>query len=152
MKTFKMISLGIVEDGALIDYPVKDGIIINQENSQQSWVLELLLDRGYKETFDAYLASGKAMDVKVVISYPGNEPATFHASVCGLSEIEENISVLMSGTLKRGRRRYAEELLSELLSDGLEGDQLLERFETDMLKRPRLRVDEEEESSEESKA
>ncbi|WP_088009547.1 YwpF family protein [Indiicoccus explosivorum] len=148
MKTFKMISLGIVQEGAVVDYPVKDGIIINQENSQQSWVLEMLLDRGYKEAFERFMESGDVSDVKVVISYPGNEPATFQVSVCGVSEIEENVSVLMSGTLKRGRRRYAEELLSELLEDGLEGDQLLERFETDMLTRPRLRVDEEEEAAE----
>ncbi|AQQ54264.1 YwpF family protein [Planococcus lenghuensis] len=142
MKTFKMISLGIIQDDTFVDYPIKDGIIINQENSQQSWVLELLLDRSFIETFEAFKASGEVADVKVVISYPGNEPATFRVSVSDVSEIEENISVLMIGTLKRGRRRYAEELLSELLQNGLEGDELLERFETDMLARPRLRVDE----------
>lgn len=142
MKTFKMISLGIIQDGTVVDYPMKDGIIINQENSQQSWVLELLLDRSFIETFEAFKASGEAADVKVVISYPGNEPAPFRVSVSDVCEIEENISVLMIGTLKRGRRRYAEELLSELLEAGLEGDELLERFEKDMLTRPRLRVDE----------
>ncbi|RNF40002.1 YwpF family protein [Planococcus salinus] len=142
MKTFKMISLGIVDGENLIDYPMVDGIIINQENSRRSWVLEMLIDLEYKEIFDKMKESGEIYDVKVVISYPGNEPATFQVVIYGVKIIGDHISVLMKGTLKRARRKYAETLLSELLEDGLEGDELLERFETDMRKRPVLRKDE----------
>ncbi len=142
MKTFKMLSLGVVENDVVTDYPLEDGIIINQENSHRSWVLEMLMDKTYLETFKKMMDTGNIYDVKVVISYPENEPATFEVAIYDVKVIGEQISVLLKGTLKRARRKYAETLLSELLEDGLAGDDLLERFEDDMRKRPVLRKDE----------
>lgn len=142
MKTFKMLSLGVVENDLVTDYPLEDGIIINQENSHRSWVLEMLMDIRYLDTFKRMMETGHIYDVKVVISYPENEPATFEVAIYGVKIIGEQISVLLKGTLKRARRKYAETLLSELLEDGLEGEELLERFEHDMRKRPGLRKDE----------
>ncbi|MDN7244740.1 YwpF family protein [Planococcus shenhongbingii] len=141
MKTFKMLSLGVVNDEEVINYPLQDGIIINQENSHRSWVLEMLMDLEYQETFQKMMNSGDIYDVKVVISYPDNEPATFQVAIYGVKVMGDQISVLMKGTLKRARRKYAESLLSELLEDGLEGTELLERFEHDMRTRPGLRKD-----------
>ncbi|WP_033540894.1 YwpF family protein [Planococcus sp. CAU13] len=142
MKTFKMLSVGLVENDDVINIPLEDGIIINQENSHRSWVLEMLVDLSHEEKFLGMKESGEINDVKVVISYPENEPATFEVGVYGVKRIGEHISVLMKGTLKRARRKYAETLLSELLEDGLEGDALLNRFESDMRSRPVLRKDE----------
>ena len=142
MKTFKMLSLGVVQDDEVTDYPLSDGIIINQENSHRSWVLEMLMDLDYQETFEKMMNTGEIYDVKVVISYPGNEPATFEVGIYGVKVMGNQISVLMKGILKRARRKYAETLLSELLEDGLEGDELLQRFESDMRTRPGLRKDE----------
>lgn len=142
VKTFKMLSLGLVKEDQVIDYPLHDGIIINQENSHRSWVLEMLMDLEHQETFEKMKETGEIYDVKVVISYPGNEPAPFEVAIYGVKVIGDHISILMKGTLKRARRKYAETLLSELLEDGLEGEELLERFETDMRKRPVLRKDE----------
>jgi hypothetical protein len=142
VKTFKMLSFGVVNDEEVINYPLEDGIIINQENSHRSWVLEMLMDLKYEETFLKMMNGGKIYDVKVVISYPDNEPATFEVAIYGVKVMGDQISVLMKGTLKRARRQYAETLLSELLEDGLEGEELLERFEQDMRTRPGLRKDE----------
>lgn len=142
MKTFKMLSIGLVENDAITNYPIEDGIIINQENSHRSWVLEMLVELSYEEKFKAMMDSGEIYDVKVIISYPENEPATFEVGVYAVKQIGGHISVLMKGTLKRARRKYAETLLSELLDEGLEGDQLLDRFESDMRSRPVLRKDE----------
>lgn len=142
MKTFKMLSLAVVDGEQLVDYPLHDGLIINQENSQRSWVLELLVDEKHEAVFLDMKQNGKVHDVKVVISYPGNEPATFEVIIHAVKPIGGHVSVLMKGTLKRARRKYAETLLSELLEDGLEGEELLERFETDMRERPVLRKDE----------
>jgi hypothetical protein len=142
VKTFKMLSLGIVEDENVIDFPLHDGIIINQENNERSWLLEMLMDLSYRETFEKMKETGKVYDVKVVISYPGNEPAPFQVTIYSVKVIGEHISVLMKGTLKRARRKYAETLLSELLEDGFEGEELLQRFESDMRSRPVLRKDE----------
>ena len=142
MKTFKMLSLAVVDGEQLIDYPLHDGLIINQENAQRSWVLELLIDEKHEAVFLDMKQRGKVHDVKVVISYPGNEPATFEVIIHAVKPIGGHVSVLMKGTLKRARRKYAETLLSELLEDGLEGQELLERFESDMRERPVLRKDE----------
>ncbi|GKW45404.1 YwpF-like family protein [Planococcus sp. NCCP-2050] len=142
MKTFKMLSLGVVKEDEVTDYPLIDGIIINQENSHRSWVLEMLMELDYKESFDRMMETGDIYDVKVVISYPGNEPATFEVAIYDVKVMGNQVSVLMKGTLKRARRKYAETLLSELLEDGLEGEELLERFESDMRTRPGLRKDE----------
>lgn len=142
MKTFKMISVGLVEGDNVINFPLEDGIIINQENSYRSWVLEMLIGLEHEEKFNNMMNDGKIYDVKVVISYPENEPATFEVGIYDCRIIGDHISVLMKGTLKRARRKYAETLLSELLEDGLEGDELLQRFESDMRSRPVLRKDE----------
>jgi len=142
MKTFKMLSLGIEKEDQVTDYPVHDGIIINQENKERSWVLEMLIDIPHQETFDRLKESNEIIAVQVVISYPKNEPAPFEVVVKDVKIMGDHVSVLMKGTLKRARRKYAETLLSELLEDGLEGQELLERFETDMRTRPGLRKDE----------
>lgn len=142
MKTFKMLSMGLVDEENIINFPLEDGIIINQENSHRSWVLEMLMDLSHEERFKQMMDTGKIYDVKVVISYPENEPATFEVGIYGVKKIGDHISILMKGTLKRARRKYAETLLSELLEEGLEGEQLLTRFQSDMRSRPALRKDE----------
>lgn len=142
MKTFKMLSLGIEKDDDVTDFPVHDGIIINQENNERSWILEMLIDLSHQETFESLKQTQETIDVQVVISYPGNEPAPFEVVVHAVKIIGDHISVLMKGSLKRARRKYAETLLSELLEDGLEGQELLDRFEIDMRTRPGLRKDE----------
>lgn len=139
MKTFKMISFGLLT-GDDADYlPMLDGIIINQENSHRMWILEMFLDMEYKERFDKLKEEETLIEAKVVISYPENEPAAFVLAVDTVHVIGDRVSVLLKGRLKRQRSEYAEQLLSELLDLGFEGQALLERFESDMRARPRLK-------------
>ena len=70
MKSFKMLSIGVVENEEIVDYPILDGICINQENSHRSWILEAYADRTYKDVFSKYEKSQDPIDVRVVISYP----------------------------------------------------------------------------------
>ncbi|ARD49736.1 hypothetical protein SporoP37_12055 [Sporosarcina sp. P37] len=142
MKTFKMLSVEVLQDDGVLAFPLYDGIIINQENSHRLWVLELFIDARYKEIMEKWKVEEALLEVRVVISYPGNEPASFIVAVEDWREIGERISVLMKGRLKRARSKYAEHLLEELLDEGLEGDALLERFETGMWDRPKLKRDE----------
>ena len=44
LKTFKMLSFDLVTEDGVQPFPLIDGIIINQENSHQSWVLELFME------------------------------------------------------------------------------------------------------------
>lgn len=142
MKTFKMLSVGVSHVDHVEDIPLIDGIIINQENSHHMWILEMFIDQKYKETFEARKNIDELLEVKVVISYPENEPAAFLVAVDAIKQIgDSSISVLMKGRLKRARSQYAEQLLEELLGEGLGGEELLERFESDMRSRPRLKKD-----------
>ena len=141
MKTFKMISVEVLQESGVLAFPLFDGIIINQENSHRLWVLELFIDAKHKDIMEKWKAEKTLLTVRVVISYPGNEPATFDVAVENWSQIGDRISVLMKGRLKRARSKYAEHLLEELLDAGFEGDALLEQFETGMWDRPKLKRD-----------
>lgn len=148
MKTFKMISASVFDEGKFIDFPLIDGIIINQENSHRMWILEMFIDGKYKDFFESRICEEELIDTKVVISYPENEPAGFRVAVSNVKQIGDHISVLMKGRLKRRRSQYAEGLLEELLTEGYEGTELLQRFETNMQTRPRLKKDVEENQTE----
>ncbi|WP_318618184.1 YwpF family protein [Sporosarcina sp. YIM B06819] len=144
MKSFKMLSVGIMNEDNVQDFPLIDGIIINQENSHRLWVLEMFIDQEYKSTFEKWMMDEVLLDAKVVISYPENDPAPFRVTVEAVKQIGNNISVLLKGRLKRARSQYAEQLLEELIEEGLGGNDLLRRFEADMRSRPRLKRDKEE--------
>ena len=138
MKTFKMLSFELMLGGELKKFPLTDGIIINQENSHQLWVLEAFMSAEYKDLFDALILSGDMLDARVIISLPDNEPAPFSIIAHALTPIDEKISVLFKGRLKAQRKKYAELLLSKLLEQGLRDDELLVAFEQGMRDRPSL--------------
>ena len=141
LKTFKMMSMTVIQDNQTVEIPIVDGIIINQENSHRSWIIEMYVDKKDSTFFEQFEGSGEVMEIKVVISYPENEPAPFEVAVYSVKKIGDYVSVLFKGTLKRVRREYAEDLLAELISEGLSGDALIGRFEEDMKKRPQLKKD-----------
>ena len=138
LKTFKMLSLELQLDGAFQKIPLTDGIIINQENSHQLWVIEAFTTSDYKDQFDALILSGAMLDARVIISLPDNEPAPFSIITHSLTPIADRISVLFKGRLKAQRKKYAEQLLSQLLEQGLRNEELLVAFEQGMRDRPSL--------------
>lgn len=139
MKTFKMLSFDLIKEDGKQNLPLIDGIIINQENSHKSWVLELFISKEYISTFQQLRKSGDIFDVHVVISFPDNEPAPFSVVVSEIREIQENFSVLLKGSVKQLRKKYAEQLLKLLLEENLPKEELIARFEQGMKERPRLK-------------
>ena len=139
MKTFKMMAFDMMTAEGTQKFPLIDGIVINQENSHQLWILELFIPATYRSLFEEYMKSGDLFDARVVISFPDNEPAPFAVVVSAVQEIGEHISVLLKGRLKAQRKKYAEQLLHQLLADGHRNDELLERFEKGMKERPALK-------------
>lgn len=142
MKTFKMMSIDLIRDQEIYPISIEDGIVINQENTSRSWILELFIDKKYEEFFNNFQTTNEMIHAKVVISYPENEPAHFEVLTYSVKEIGQHISVLLKGTLKRVRKKYAESLLAELIEDGLSGEELLSKFEHDMKTRPSLKKEE----------
>ncbi|WP_331852602.1 YwpF family protein [Kurthia zopfii] len=139
LKTFKMLTLERFSDEGFISYPLVDGIIINQENSHHTWILEVYVDREYAADFEPFIQTDEVIEVRAIISYPDNEPAGFRVVVNVIEDLGDQVSILMKGTLKTHRRQYAELLLEKLVEDGLSGDQLIEKFRSDMSTRPRIK-------------
>lgn len=133
-----MLSFDLNIDGEIKEFPLIDGIIINQENSHQMWVLEVFTSAEYHDFFNQFILSGELLDARAIISLPDNEPAPFSVIVHSISEIGDHISVLLQGRLKAQRKKYAELLLTKLLEKGLRNDELLEAFEKGMRERPAL--------------
>ncbi|CAM5606172.1 YwpF OS=Lysinibacillus sphaericus OX=1421 GN=LS41612_19905 PE=4 SV=1 [Lysinibacillus sphaericus] len=59
-----------------------------------------------------------------------------------VQEIGEHVSVLLKGMLKIKRSKYAEQLLADLLTEGVSQVELLDRFSKGMKERPKLKNDE----------
>jgi len=137
MKTFKMISFQFEDDG--VEIPLIDGITINQENEEKTWVLELFISIKHKELFEKLKQSDEEFEVLVVITSPDNEPAPFTVHVTDIVEIGEDISVLLKGHLREVRLKYAEKLLKSLLDENLPKEKLLDEFIKGMKERPRLK-------------
>ena len=52
MKTFKMMAFDMKTAEGTQKFPLIDGIVINQENSHQLWILELFLPATYRSLFE----------------------------------------------------------------------------------------------------
>ncbi|KGR75995.1 YwpF family protein [Ureibacillus sinduriensis] len=139
MKTFKMLSFDLINEQGGVNIPIVDGIVINQENSRKSWILELFLSKEHQSTFEKLKDSDELFEVHVIISFPDNEPAPFQVKVSDIQAIGEKITVLLKGMIKTRRSKYAEALLHSLLSENLSSDELMARFKKGMRERPRLK-------------
>ncbi len=139
MKTFKMLSFDLMNEDGRLNIPIIDGIVINQETSHKSWILELFISKDFQSTFQKYKASEEVLEVRVIISFPDNEPAPFKVVVSDIREIGDRITVLLKGTIISQRSKYAEQLLKMLLNENLPNEELLERFKKGMRERPRLK-------------
>ncbi|PLR85083.1 hypothetical protein CVD25_00285 [Bacillus canaveralius] len=138
MKTFKLISLQIVDGTDLIDVELDDGLIINKEDEKNTWLLEAYTDKSYYEFFQKLADENKELLVQVVITKKENEPVAFETTVHSVRQLETKMSVLLQGTLKRTKKDYAELLLGTLLQSGLAGDELLHEFKEKMQNRPKI--------------
>lgn len=138
MKTFKLISLQIVEDAKLVDVVLEDGLIINREDDQNSWLLEAYTDHSHLPFFQKAYDSKQDLFVKVVISKKENDPATFMTKVSSVKQLGSHLSILFEGKLKRSKNNYAEQLLDHLLHKGLDGNALMVEFKEKMKTKPLL--------------
>lgn len=137
MKTFKLISLQIVEDNEVLDIPLHDGLIINKEDEKNRWLIEAYVDASFTDFFEKHFEQKKETFAQVVISKKENDPANFATSILHVKKIDGHLSVLFEGYLKR-TKNYAELLLSDLIERGYSGEELLNEFREKMVTRPKL--------------
>lgn len=126
MKTFKMLSFSLMTPEGNQNLPLQDGLVINQENSFQTWILELFLSNKYKPLFEKLLANGDVFDANVIISFPDNDPAKFTLVVDLIKDINDNISVLLKGKIVNSiRNSKAKTLLDEIAKLGLSEEEII---------------------------
>ncbi|MEH7522626.1 YwpF-like family protein [Bacillus sp. JJ1503] len=138
MKTFKLISLQVVEDDSLVDIDLIDGLIINQENDQNTWMLEAYVNNTYNDYFQKLSKQGEDIIVQVVITKKENSPAAFQIKIVTIKPLTDHISILFEGKLKKTNYDYAEIVLKKLIDQGLTGDELLKEFKTILRGKPQI--------------
>jgi hypothetical protein len=138
MKTFRLISLQVVEECGLIEIKLDDGLVINKEDDNRTWLLEASVSTTYETYFQSLLDAGKNVTLQVVISRKENDPAYFQAKPLLLKKLsEDHMSLLFKGTINRFNN-YPELLLSNLIEKGLSGPALLAEFREKMVTKPLL--------------
>jgi hypothetical protein len=138
MKTFKVISLQVVDNDELHDFEIEDGLIINKEDGNSTWLVETYMSQKYIEFFQKAQQQKGDLEIQVVISHKANDPAAFMTSIRGIKKMNGQMSILFEGKLKKQRNEYAELLLDDLLQKGYSGDELMKEFREKMVSKPRI--------------
>ncbi|MCP3739739.1 YwpF-like family protein [Rossellomorea sp. BNER] len=138
MKTFKVITLQIVNHEDLKDIEILDGLIINKEDEKRTWLIEAFMPKSYYDFFREAQQSENDIEVQVVISQKANDPAAFMTSIRCIKQMDEHLSILFEGKLKKQRNEYAELLLDDLIQQGFNGEKLSLEFRKKMQAKPRL--------------
>ncbi|WP_163530211.1 YwpF-like family protein [Halobacillus ihumii] len=132
MKTFKLVSLDIVEEknDDLTQRRIKlsDGLIINREDDKGRWVVEAYVDRSYEEYFQTIQDNEEELMIQVKITKRSNRLATFLVKVIDNNIIGDYMNVIFMGNIIDRRRENIEKVLKTLMDEGFQGDELLEEF------------------------
>ncbi|KHF39714.1 YwpF-like family protein [Halalkalibacter okhensis] len=136
MKTFKLYSLSLLEGkGECVDQrliPIHDGLIINMENSNQTWYIEAVISKDYCEYFKEIKENKGHILVDVIITSKDNHPAAMITNVQTITELSEHISVLLEAKLALKRDVIIEDVLKDLVKEGYSEEQLLTEFRNKM--------------------
>ncbi|WP_299091930.1 YwpF family protein [uncultured Metabacillus sp.] len=133
MKTFKLVGLKIeqdmVQEKTIKEIPLEDGLIINLEDGENSWLIEALIPEEFQTYFEKLSEAKKKMKVLVTISKKTNAPAQIMAKVKTITPLENHLSILLDGRLLTSRPIHdPEQLLRSLMGQGLSGDALIKTF------------------------
>src|SRR5690625_2449344 len=132
MKTFKLKRLEVIEDKnediVLNNIPLIDGLTINKENDENTWVIEAYTDQEYLDFFRTLKEENDEVLIQVKITKESNDPATFLTSIIGINEIGPQMNVLFDGTIVDERKSKIQEMLTALVEEGYQGESLLEKF------------------------
>lgn len=137
MKTFKLISLQVVEEDELVEIELEDGLIISQENDISTWLIEAYVKKSYDHYFQK-LAKQDEVIIQVVITKKENIPAAFQTNIMTIKQLDNHISILFQAKLKKSNNDYAEIVLKKLIDKGLAGEELLNEFKRIMRGKPLL--------------
>lgn len=129
MKTFKLVSLAVMENEKSINVSLDHGLIINKEDEHSTWLLEAYTrDLALYDYFKKINDEDQDIIVQVVITKPDNDPVFLQTKITCVQLFKEHISVLLQGYLRRTTKNHSQMLLESLLQQGFAGDSLLSEF------------------------
>ncbi|MCA1012624.1 YwpF-like family protein [Halobacillus halophilus] len=132
MKTFKLISLDIIEekDEDITQRRIKllDGLIINREDDHGRWIIEAYVDQSYQDFFQTMCNNSEEIMVQVKITKPSNQPATFLVTPIDTNVIGDHINVIFMGSIVNRQQEQIEKTLRQLMDEGYQNEELLAAF------------------------
>ncbi|OUM84026.1 YwpF family protein [Caldibacillus debilis] len=139
MKTFKLADFQLIGEDGLTPVPFEDGLAINQENEENTWLIEIFLKKTDAERF-RLADKDEKFRVQAIITKRENDPAYFSVKLVSYTEMDDFATVLFRGKLSGSRNYYAVSLLECLLNQNLQGEELLEAFKEGMKKKLAVRA------------
>lgn len=130
MKSFKVIDMKIIQEQNFIVPEVKDGVIINMEQGDNPWIIEIVTDGDLSSILEKL--KGSLLEMMVTITRPSNAPAKFLAELMDINQMDDMISVVFKGSVIVQGPNYSEELLEFLVEEGYEGKTLINEFNSRM--------------------
>ncbi|MFD1736968.1 YwpF-like family protein [Bacillus salitolerans] len=130
MKTFKLVSLKIshpTDEVKAQEIHLLDGLVINKEDEERRWLIEIYVDKSYEELFSTLQSADQEVKIEATISRKDNDPATFITTVRSINMMEENMSILLNAVLV-GKADISEGVLTDLIEEGFHGNDLLQEF------------------------
>lgn len=140
MKSFKLISVQLIsEDNQLVNVELTDGLIINKEDDNNTWIVEsFLTEEGFNKIKDALPEINQEIMIQAVITKKDNDPAFMKTVLRKIKPINGHISLLFEGHLQKSRSKYAELLLKDLIEQGIVGNELIEHFKEKLRSRSQV--------------
>ena len=136
LKTFKLVTFILDHQGSQAsqyeEIQLKDGLIINKEDDDNGWLIEIFINKQYVDFFKSVKLNQDTLLIYAVISKRNNKPAPLTATVKSITVMNDHISVLFDGYLVNNKKEQAELVLADLVQLGLEGDALLQTFKQKM--------------------
>ncbi len=132
MKTFKLKSLQIIEDmdGNMLRNNIEliDGLIINKETEENSWLIEAYIEKKYYPYFSNLQQNADEIIVEVKITKESNAPATLFTKFVGINQFEDKMNILLIGKIVDSQKGKIEQKLKKLIEEGYAGDELFKQF------------------------
>jgi hypothetical protein len=136
MKTFRLCSLTILFDEAPsedepmkgVSVPLVDGLIINKEEADKSWLLEAVVHKEWNDFFQEYLDTQQPLMAEVTITKKTNDPATLYCSISSVHELQDHLSVHIEGRIVAKKEDLSDMLLRSLLDEGYTGEDLYNEY------------------------
>src|SRR5690625_5400776 len=80
-------SLQVIEEQTKTIIPLHDGLIIDQEDDYNRWIIEAFIDQKYK-SFLKKMSKNENVILKVKITKESNKPATFQTTIAHITNID----------------------------------------------------------------